>query len=145
VQKSRWIIYGALFVCAAFLLWPRTSITKDFDDGRREFVTLMHTHCPTAHTKVVDVVTFNNLKYPIIGICWGNYYKSLVYIDRRTWTYFNEAQRRQLLFHELTHCYLNMPHVEDPSNYMYYEFVDMPKEMVTEQVIFNIGKFCEAR
>lgn len=64
-------------------------------------------------------IEFKDLLYndsDIIGSCeWlpGNPH---VYIQKSYWSYANEAQKEQLMFHELGHCYLLRTHREEINN-----------------------------
>lgn len=77
-----------------------------------------------------------------VGECttWNMISKRLITIDRKWWSIMPEIYRKELIAHEMTHCFFNEPHSTDPNNFMYYMLADFTS---TSRLEHNIYKYLE--
>lgn len=79
----------------------------------------------------------------VIGVCSGNSLFRQVALSKEWYDFASEDDRRQLLYHEFTHCVLDVDHTDDVSNYMYYSLsTTMTKEQLDLQVKDVVQKTC---
>lgn len=83
-------------------------------------------------------IELKGIDRPYVGWCYpGDPWR--IEIDYFMWINEDipEFYKRETLFHELTHCILDMGHSDDPNNYMFWRPDPMTKEQLEEQVIKN--------
>ena len=66
--------------------------------------------------------------------------KRRITIDRNTWIYMNEVYKKEVVAHELTHCFFGQGHVENSDHFMYYSIVHFYSEAQLEQQITDYLK-----
>lgn len=83
-----------------------------------EFKPFVGTFEGITNTKVAIRIQFDKLESATqIGVCfsWTDGNRE-VYIDRATWPTLSTLGKEQLILHELGHCILNRPHLEELVN-----------------------------
>lgn len=78
-----------------------------------------------------------------VGICKYSPLWWSVEFDRPYWNVIKSDERKALVRHELSHCYLGLGHTEDPNNYMYSFSTTLPDEITKQQLINNILEVCK--
>lgn len=77
-----------------------------------------------------------------IGYCQFLLFKNRIRFDKEWWSSASGFQRRQLVYHELTHCYLNLGHSFDTKNYMYPFIHSMREDMLIQQTKDTLDRVC---
>lgn len=101
------------------------------------YQTIMHSYCKDGqYIKPRNLeIKFTDLDYPTIGMCSYNYFGShKIEIDKTFWKYASEDDRRNVMWHEQTHCFFHVGHVQDPSNYMAPVITHLDEATLTLQV-----------
>lgn len=93
------------------------------------------------HNKII--IRFEALGSNFIGFCNKVFRERIILLDSDFWKWVREADQKQLLFHELSHCLINKNHVDDVTNYMYPTQLAVPEPMYIEQVKQDIETYCQ--
>ena len=88
-------------------------------------------------------IKFSPLGGDFIGFCNKMFRERKIILDTQYWKWMSEADKKQLLFHELSHCLINKNHVEDMTNYMYPTAYTVPEEIFVAQVKEDIKNYCD--
>lgn len=88
-------------------------------------------------------ISFSPLGEDYIGFCNKTFNERQIILDTSFWKWMSIDDKKQLLFHELSHCLINKDHVTDPTNYMYPTEYTIPEKVVIEQVKEDIKYYCE--
>ena len=107
-----------------------------------EFISIVKKECPKIETPNQFVVKFDTLKNEEVGLCYFYAFKREIKIDEFFWEFASDQSRKQLVFHELTHCILTKHHVEDENNYMYAYLNYLPPDVLIEQVKESARSYC---
>jgi hypothetical protein len=110
-----------------------------------EYMGLLNKYCKSGNYNksdryVIFLQNFNDGR--TMGLCerkWNGY---SVQIDNTIFNNSAEKYRKQLLFHELSHCLINQEHSPDPNNYMNAVFPYLDANLVMKQTIDNIKNHC---
>lgn len=136
-----------LFALSLFYIFGPVSIdNKDLEPHKMEIINIIKQHCTEGqyfHPRK-QFLYFRTLPKYEIGRCFYNplhlYYG--IEIDTDQWKYATENQRFELFAHEVTHCALLLPHVDNPNNYMYYMRSNLSRETIMSQLLENIKRKC---
>lgn len=126
---------------AIYFLVPVNSIEPKLQPDYKEFITLYDNNCDRPKPKQF-ILKFSYLQDDTIGICISNHTRRTIYIDKRFWEDASDVQKKQLVFHELTHCYLNFGHIEDDKHYMNPYYISLPKETLLTQTVDMLKNKC---
>lgn len=131
-----------------FVLHPTfhdTKIDPDLLPYVDQYKQLLTDHCPSrSFKKHHDIILVDRKPADTwIGICRYFVTWTEIHIDRVFWYGADEEEREQLIFHEMSHCFLNKEHVSDHTNYMYDTLVPLKRNQYTPQVIRDIKEYCE--
>jgi hypothetical protein len=107
-----------------------------------EFISLVKNECPKIETPNQFKIKFDELKNEEVGVCYFFMFRREIKIDQSFWDVTPEYGRRQLIFHELTHCILDTHHVEDENNYMNAYLNYVPTDVLIEQVKQVAKNYC---
>lgn len=132
-----WITTLVLLMSAPF-----TRIDNKVKPYYDEFMSIVKTECPNLETPKQLTITFKTLKNEEIGLCTFYAFRRDVNFDPLYWATSTNAIQRQLVFHELTHCILNVHHIEDSNNYMNSYIVYVPENVLLQQLKDNIKTVC---
>lgn len=79
--------------------------------------------------KVSMLIQFEKQEAPRLGVCysWDDGHREIK-IDREGWDDMSDLGKEQLMFHELGHCQLNRPHIED--NIKLGRWLNAPKSIM---------------
>lgn len=69
-----------------------------------------------------------------VGECYRSPGLFVIKFDSFGWLISSDEEKRNLTFHEFTHCVLKQDHVSDPSNYMYPYLTAVPKDKLYKQL-----------
>lgn len=89
---------------------------------------------------------YKDLEKRTVGLCLRTRSHFTVFVNPHTWPLLTFDEKYQVLAHEVTHCMLRLPHVDDPNNYMYpiqREFLS--KGEVRSQFLKNIYSVCQGQ
>lgn len=141
----RKIIYSLLIILLAFVYLPIKYIDIDLQLYYNEVMEIIETSCPNGkyfHPRQ-NIVMFNTLPNDAIGECRSNNYYSVIFIDKNYWEVATtEADKFQLVAHEMAHCFLNKEHSENMMNYMYWAMFPLSKELTKEQLKEDSLHYC---
>lgn len=143
--KFRYIIYIIFFL----LYVPIKIIHKDYYNYYQEYQNLLKNYCPSHNFYVNQVIiqpgNLDPVHTSIIGTCFnGKILSSIIIIDKSFWEIASNDQKYQLIMHEMSHCFINKRHIDNPFNYMYpYNDETLTKEVTKNQVINDIKEICK--
>ncbi len=137
----------AVWVSAVILFFtvPSISIDRDLNSYYNEFMNLGNQQCDKIKKPNQFSIRFSKLKDDNIGLCTVYLHRKEILIDENYWAVANLETKKQLMFHELTHCILDKHHVDLENNYMNSYLVELPEDIFYEQVKDNMRLFCEQR
>lgn len=143
-MKVRSVVLPLLIAVLLFYAVPIHYVEKDLEVYINNFESLTKIYCPSTRLPNQFIVGFGDLsKEGWIGVCKINSLRSEIVIDREHWTTATEDDKISLVNHEASHCVLDKDHVDDPMNYMYFQYTKISKEVVIEQTIKNIKENCK--
>ena len=125
-----------------FMVVPFKIVPPEVDPYYNEFIEIVQKECPKIKQPMQFGIYFKRLKNEEVGLCTLYTFKRKIEIDEFFWVNSDNRTRRQLVFHELTHCILETHHVEDIQNYMYPYMVYVPEEQLAGQVKQVAKDYC---
>jgi hypothetical protein len=125
-----------------FFTLPTNNIDKELNSYYKEFMDLGKERCNKIQKPNQFSIKFSKLTDDNIGLCTVYIHRKEVLIDENYWAISNLETRKQLVFHELTHCILDKNHIDSEDNYMNPYLIELPKDVLYEQVKDNMVKFC---
>lgn len=111
-----------------------------------DYISLFEQECPVKAKERTNVYTvqFGDGNDRWIGICMLRLNGFRVKIDKKWWDeQWYDEDRRQVVYHELTHCFLYKDHVDDPGNYMYPSMAHLSYNVYLPQVKADLQEFCK--
>lgn len=111
-----------------------------------DYYNIVHKFCPDKQEKETNfyIISFvDSMSDYNIGVCYHQINGYQIEINRKFWLTASNLDRRQLLYHELAHCVINKPHVEDMHNYMYPDFYSVKYQSLYEQVALDVINWCK--
>lgn len=79
-----------------------------------------------------------------IGVCYRKLNGFHIKIKNKWWQANTDPDdRRELMFHELAHCFINQDHVNNPNNYMNPFFPYLTPDVYMPQAIEDIKAACK--
>lgn len=126
---------------------PNTNINPELQSYYEDYMGIVNQYCTKdQYNQPVRLdIDFENLPDPEIGHCEIRINSYYIKLDRSYWLESNEDARRQLMFHELSHCIIDKDHVNDVSNYMFFMTQPLEPTTVRRQVTDDIKDHCEFR
>lgn len=105
-----------MLILAMHNFFPYTFESKDLQTYVQDFVTKMDNYCDSKYIRldiqksvlIVDKIPF--AEKDVIGLCIFKPLGFDVFILRKFWDKSSSVERRELVYHELLHCYLNVRH-----------------------------------
>ena len=125
-----------------YTLFPISSIPEQVDPYYNEFLTVVKNECPKIETPKQIAINLKNLKNEEVGLCYLFTFRKQIELDTTYWVNASDQMRKQLVFHELTHCILETHHIEDLTNYMNPYVTNITNEALLEQVKINARAYC---
>lgn len=148
-KHNRFMIYAFIFgfVFAVIAPFKQTYVGKDFQPYYNEFMEIVKEYCSEDQYFHPNFkIEFHRLPGKEIGSCLTRPDRFIIYIDLDYWNTpvsNSEEKRYSLMFHELSHCILDLDHSDDPENYMYYSDYHIgSKEEVNEQLKVYLKEVC---
>lgn len=138
------VIGGAL---AWGMLHPYKNIDKQLQPYYNTYMGLVSLYCPkikdTLKPQISIYFNYHN-DDNWVGICYLYKNKFVVQIDHKYWVNTTEDDRKEIMYHELSHCVLDLDHSPDPKNYMYAYDSHLTITDTINQVISDIKGKCNA-
>jgi Zn-dependent peptidase ImmA (M78 family) len=125
-----------------FFTIPLNNIDKDLNVYYAEFMALGKEQCNKIQKPNQFSIRFSKLTDDNIGLCTVYLHRKEILIDENYWTISNLETKKQLMFHELTHCILNKHHIDTEDNYMNPYLIQLPEDVLYNQVKENMTQFC---
>lgn len=90
-------------------------------------------------------IVFKPQEESFIAVCYYKVNGYKIEVDPNWWNSprTTEADRIQLMNHELSHCVLNLEHRSDPKDYMYPSFIQLSPKVVDAQLYQDISNVCQ--
>lgn len=138
------VSFTLTFILTFTFLIPERVVNKEMEGYYNTYVHQLNTICPgrykEPHQMIVDI---KPLPKSTIGLCIRLFTKRYMYVDTSHWTYSNEFKRKQVLYHELSHCLLDKEHVDDYNHYMYFQDTEILPHVFESQVIADMREYCK--
>lgn len=142
----RTLLYGSIicFTCWFFNPLSTQIVDEPLKPYFNEFVSISNEMCPG---KVDEHPNYEVTLEPlndddIAGICSTLYFKFTVKINSKYWNKYDEDDKFQLVAHELSHCFYNIQHTDNPNNYMYFTLNKLIKPITLNQLKADFRKHC---
>ena len=138
--------YAIRIFALAYFFIPLSISNPILKPYKKEVMDIIKTHCKMGefNNPPKQFLYFRKLKDGLIGQCGrsrlGFFYT--IEIDPGQWNTLSEEEKFETITHEISHCVLMEEHVDNPTNYMYYRLVSLPKELVIKQLLDNIKLRC---
>lgn len=135
--------YVLLFLCIYYFT-PINYCNKNLKPYVKEVLEITNKYCTKKqyYNPLHTYIYFKKLPNNIIGYCSSKINGYGITIDPIYWKYATEADRFQLVVHEMSHCIIGKNHVDNKFNYMYYSLYPLSKQIVTQQFIENLRSVC---
>ena len=112
----------------------------------QEYYNLLHDYCPNKSyntTVMYNIKIVSDLDDEAIGVCYRFFSGYKILIKKPWWDMATDANKRQLIYHEMAHCLIYREHeMRDMSHYMYPEFNNILQEDLLIQTVQDIEDFC---
>ncbi len=132
-----WLLSLILFASV-----PIQNIPEGIYPYYKEYLFIVQNECPKVTVPRQLIIEFKELRNEEVGLCYLYVFKSKIEFDPLYWTQANDLMRKQLVFHELTHCILETHHDDTYVNYMNSYLTYVPEEVLIEQVKQNARNNC---
>lgn len=136
----------AVTACAKAVQFNHKSVDKELIPYVLEYKALLKEYCPndayntTTMYKIELSPRLENDSW--LGVCNYKINGFHIQILKSFWDRAEPEERRQLMYHELTHCLLDKDHNDDQTHYMYKYFNYVDPAMVKKQLILDIIITC---
>lgn len=142
LRRINYVVYFLLFLNLIPYFELSSEVTPLFD----EFKVKMEERCDSKYispawrisVKIVDTIPLQDEN--VIGVCLNKAVGFDILLLKSYWDRSSEVRRKQLVWHELLHCYLDVGHV--PNTIMAEYDINWPEEEVEAQLIYFIDKAC---
>lgn len=137
-----------LITSCSLVIEPKVeTVDPELQGYVNEYYTLLGQYCPNKKyniTKHYHIYLTKNVGYEAdtIGMCSRLILGFDVQINRAFWNKASLIDRRQLIYHELAHCLIFKPHVNDKFNYMYPYQLEISPDELMYQVVQDIESYC---
>lgn len=135
-----------VFIISANFEFKQATVDNEFAPYKNEFYTFLDRGCPS---KVKYETNYYTIKFGSpakpddwIGICEPHLNGFTIEVEPGFWDRADVQDRRQLIYHELSHCVIYRDHVGDVNNYMYPVIMRINPEIMINQLKNNIADFC---
>lgn len=139
-KKPDWVLRVLVLILlglAIFHITPIHVLDPALEPYVQDYLNIVHTYCEDEQLYLplkTSVKFVEKLDGEAVARCG----RGLVFWDiqvlRSDWTSSSERERREIMYHELTHCILEKDHVDNPRNYMYYYISSATSEETVEQI-----------
>lgn len=137
------VFFSLTFILTFTFLIPERFVHPEMDNYYKTYVNQLNTLCPNKfkepHRLIVDL---KSLPKNNIGLCVRWFTKRYMYVDISHWSYSYEYKRKQVLYHEFSHCLLDKEHVSNPNHYMYFQDNEIMPHVFESQVIADMKTWC---
>lgn len=89
------------------------------------------------------VIIISNLGVQNVGVCYRTNVSFWIIIDRYYWDSFNDDDKLQVIYHELSHCVLQADHIDVELHYMHSYMQRVLKEQIEFQTDELIDRVCK--
>lgn len=142
----KYLLTMFLMSCASASPMPVASIDSRLEPYVQEYQYLLIDHCPSWHNitnpsiETYTIETYDS-KSEEIGACYYSKDQIRIVINLDWWEH-NPTDRRELVFHEMAHCFLQKDHSTDIENYMFPILNPATQFDYMRQVIKDIERRC---
>ena len=125
-----------------FLSIPIKQVHPELIEYYKNFMVLVKQECPKIEPPRQLILEVGVLSDNNIGVCYYYTVKRNIVVDKFYWETATHQQRKQLMYHELSHCVLNKDHVQSELDYMNPYATEVSDEELIRQVKENAVSFC---
>ena len=144
---SKLVLVYQLFLLTAGHIY----VEKPFIPVYNEVKSVIDTYCPLdkqlpLETLMIGIDDFK--EDSTLGLCTRIPMHSVIKINSRRWNGFNAEDQYQIFAHEMAHCVLGAPHIDNKNHFMYANFArHFTKEEVNSQIkdLCTRGKYANGR
>lgn len=145
-MRVRKVFLSVAIAISLLFLAPNFHTDKELSYYENQFLAIVNMYCDKheIHLPPRRTIMFEDLdEDKEIGYCSNSYFRFFIGIDRSSWNSYNYQYRYQLMFHELTHCYLQQEHIDFQKHYMYPYLNNISTTTVNEQLIDLLKEKCD--
>lgn len=113
-----------------------------------EYLALLKQACPKfKYSKNYVIEISEELPKPEwVGLCTTKINGFHVQLLEKWWVATpNRVKRKELVYHELSHCFLRKEHEKSPSNYMHESLAGLDEDTFTSQAFIDMREYCGGR
>jgi hypothetical protein len=147
IMLASFLIILSITACASAMEFSYKHVEAPLVEYVRDYNYLLKYHCPKIKPSNHYSIRLENKldEQTWVGVCTYKLNGYSIEILRAYWTHANETQRRQLVYHELSHCILNRKHeLDNSAHYMYPVIEDIPYNVYVQQTIDDIEEYCKS-
>jgi hypothetical protein len=142
-QNKRLLFFSSILLAfATYVYAPVVAVGEDFKFYYSQFMVLYNRHCSYRKLPNKIVIKYKKLPSGIIGLCTSSAVSATISIDPEYWEMANENFKKQLMYHELGHCFLDLDHVEDKNHYMNAYVSEISNDELMRQVREDFRNKC---
>lgn len=143
MRNPRMVFLVSWFVSLVlFLSIPIKRVHPELIEYYKNFMVLVKQECPKIEPPRQLILEVGVLSDNNIGVCYYYTVKRNIVVDKFYWETATHQQRKQLMYHELSHCVLNKDHVQSELDYMNPYATEVSDEELIRQVKENAVSFC---
>ena len=143
MRNPRMVFLVSWFVSLVlFLSIPIKQVHPELIEYYKNFMVLVKQECPKIEPPRQLILEVGVLSDNNIGVCYYYTVKRNIVVDKFYWETATHQQRKQLMYHELSHCVLNKDHVQSELDYMNPYATEVSDEELIRQVKENAVSFC---
>lgn len=142
---SRVFKYVLSFLFIFYFFGPVSFDNKTLEPYKIEVLNIVKQQCKEGeyNNPEKQLLYFKELSTDTIAECSSNYnvyYK--IEVNPNYWNKYNEADKFQIIAHEMFHCLFGMDHSPDKHNFMYYSMTSIPKDITIMQMVEYLKHEC---
>jgi hypothetical protein len=128
----------SIFISLMYLFFPLKIINPELQPYYNHFMMTAKAYCDERDLNQPDRIEIDfssTMDRNILGYCMR--YGDLSYflkIQKQFWDRATDAEKYQLVIHELTHCVMREGHSDDRKHYMYYAMNSLTIEETSKQL-----------
>lgn len=144
-MRVRKMFLSVALATLLFVFIPRVHTDIELQKYEQHFLSIVNYYCdndeinlPNKRKIILDDIETEDE----VGYCSTNPFKFTIVINKDSWNSYNNGYKYQLMFHELTHCYLKQEHIDYKYHYMFPYLNNIPISKVNDQLIELLKEKC---
>lgn len=143
------LVISATPACAALKRGFKAQVVdEELKPYTNAYFDLLKKECPSFDRKqdwlyVIELVNEEKMdEEDWIGVCIRQVYGYHIQVKKEWWYLANDNAKKQLIFHEMSHCIIDRLHDPSSNHYMYAYFRELPHDKYYKQATTDIRDFC---